>query len=199
MMATSTNSDSINILSLIEKGTVGAEIGVWKASTSRLFLKKQPAKLYLVDPWSTGPYIAKAQEEGFDLDGYYKRYAKFCGGSEDADFQRMYEKVAQKVAGEFGDFDNVEIRRELSGTFFASLDDNYLDWVYVDGDHTFSGCYRDLVDSLRVVKEGGLIICDDYTFTTYGKSGVTEAVNKFVKENNLKIEQFGNNQAVIRL
>ena len=49
------------------------------------------------------------------------------------------------------------------------------------------------------MKEGGLIICDDYTFTTYGKSGVTEAVNKFVKENNLKIEQFGNNQAVIRL
>ena len=186
-------------MTLIKKDTVGAEVGVWQGSSSRLFLKAKPKKLYMVDPWSTEPYIIKAQKEGHNIQNYYQRYAKFCGGSEDADFQRKYEEVAKKVIKEFGGLKNVEIRRELSDTFFDSLEDDYLDWVYVDGDHTFEGCYRDLVNSLRVVKESGLIICDDYTFNTHGKSGVTKAVNKFAKENELKFEQFGNNQAVMRL
>ena len=69
----------------------------------------------------------------------------------------------------------------------------------MDGGHSFEGCYSDIKNSLRVVREGGIIICDDYTWTKYGKTGVTKAVDKIARENKLKPEKFGNNQAVFRL
>ena len=80
MMATPVNTDSHNILSLIKPDTIGAEIGVWMGSTSEKLVKCKPKKLYLVDAWSTGPYIAAAKENNVSLDAYYDKYKKMCGG-----------------------------------------------------------------------------------------------------------------------
>ena len=71
-----------------------------------------------------------------------------------------------------------------------------LDWIYIDGDHSFEGCYTDLKYALEVVKPSGLIIGDDYVWpgAKWGKNGVTEAVNKFKDENNFKLFKHGETQ-----
>ena len=199
MMGGSTNADSTSIVKLIAKGSVGAEIGVWKGSTSEKFVKCKPKKLYLVDAWSTGPYIKKAEEEGYDLNKYWSRYAKTTGGRDDASFMEHYNSVYKGVCAKFSKFENVEVRRETSDQFFTTIDDNYLDWIYIDGDHTFTGCYRDLNNAYRVVKEGGIIICDDYPWSNTGKDGVKMAVDTFAKSTRIPIEKFGNSQAVFKL
>ena len=56
MMGKQRNSDAPNILHLIEKDSIGAEIGVWFANTSEEFVKKGVKELHLVDPYSIEPF-----------------------------------------------------------------------------------------------------------------------------------------------
>ena len=56
------NNGSGEVLRYIKKGTIGAEIGVWKGSTSRHFVKKNLKELHLVDPY-TLPSDKKQKKE----------------------------------------------------------------------------------------------------------------------------------------
>ena len=49
-------TDSVHILEFIKAGSIGAEIGVWQGFTSEKFLKRNPEKLYLIDPWGVEAY-----------------------------------------------------------------------------------------------------------------------------------------------
>ena len=191
MMGSTTNRDSKDILYLVREGTVGAEIGVWMANTSINFAKKNPAELHLVDSWSIEPY--KESTEHGSYEGYLQRYSNICGGNTEEQFQAKYDQVYNGVVKRFKDMDNVHIHRMPSDEWFEKQESDSLDWVYVDGDHSYEGCLRDLENSLRVVKSGGLILGDDYKwpFQKHGKEGVTAAVDEFVKKNNLKVIQEG--------
>ena len=37
-----------------------------------------------------------------------------------------------------------------------------LDWIYIDGNHSYEQCIKDLKNALNIVKPGVLIIGDDY-------------------------------------
>jgi hypothetical protein len=50
-----------------------------------------------------------------------------------------------------------------------------LDWVYIDGDHTYDGCIADIAAWEKHLKFGGLMLFDDYELSWWA---VTEAVDK---------------------
>jgi predicted O-methyltransferase YrrM len=84
--------------------------------------------------------------------------------------------------------------------WFAQFDKPFLDWIYIDGDHSYTGAYNDFCNALTVVKKGGIIIGDDYKWSSDGdKGGVKKAVNQWAEENDLKLEQYGKNQVVVFL
>jgi|WetSurSiteA1Bulk_404760.scaffolds.fasta_scaffold00897_12 hypothetical protein len=60
-----------------------------------------------------------------------------------------------------------------------SVDDNYLDLVFVDGDHSEDGFYRDLRIWWRKVKKGGILIGDELVDNNY--SYREKIVKKFFK------------------
>lgn len=190
MMGSTTNQDSKDIMYLVRKGSVGAEIGVWEANTSQKFLDKGVKELHLVDPWSVEPY--KESSEHGTYENYLERYKKVTGAASEDKFIQYYDQVYRRVTKRFQNNDNVHIHRMTSEDWFNSFEGE-LDWIYIDGDHSFEGCYRDLCNALKVVKKGGLILGDDYKwpFQKHGKEGVTEAVDKFVSANNLKLTQEG--------
>lgn len=191
MMGSTTNRDSKDILYLVKAGTVGAEIGVWMGNTSINFAKKNPAELHLVDSWSIEAY--KESTEHGSYENYLQRYANICGGSNEEQFQAKYDKVYADVVRKFKDMNNVFIHRMTSNEWFDQREDDSLDWIYVDGDHSYEGCLQDLQNSLRVVKSGGLILGDDYKwpFQKHGKWGVTGAVDEFVRKNKLTLTKEG--------
>ena len=81
----------------------------------------------------------------------------------------------------------MEINLGLSTDVVSQFQDNYLDWIYIDAGHGYDDCLDDLKNSLKIVKNGGLILGDDYS---EAKSGVKRAVEAFSKEYNLSFEIF---------
>ena len=163
----------------IPKGSVGVEIGVWRGDSSALFLQRA-SHLHLVDPWSIEPY----QMGGYAV--YLNRYTKIVGSPDPAKFQRFYDDVHSEVVRRF-EGQAVTIHRCTSAVFFAEFK-GVVDWVYIDGLHTFKGCAADLIGVRGIIKPGGSIFGDDYG----NKDGVTKAVDHFVKRSGLSVDHFGN-------
>lgn len=69
-----------------------------------------------------------------------------------------------------------------SSTILRSFPAESIDWIYVDGDHTYEGVRKDLEAAHAALKPGGYLMCNDYTnwcsraVTPYG---VYKAVNEF--------------------
>ena len=195
MMGGSTNRDSKDIMYLVEKGTVGAEIGVRKANTSANFVKRGVKELHLVDAWSVEVYKEGTGETGEwgSYENYLQRYKQVTGGANEEQFKAYYDKTYNEVVKRFKQMPHVHVHRMSSDDWFAKQEDNILDWIYLDGDHSYAGVLRDLYNALRVVKKGGVILGDDYAwpFQKHGKPGVTAAVDQFILETGLELRQEG--------
>jgi hypothetical protein len=199
MMLGEGNKDVDNILHLINPGTSGAEIGVWKGDTSKKFLASGVSLLYLIDPFSIKGYSIPiaANDTTFNLDKWLLRYSSMIGGMEDEDVERYYNMMYNKLIDEFVGVRNAVICRMTSDqwfTFFLENKKPLLDWIYIDGDHSYTGVLNDLTRSLNVVKYTGLILGDDYT----SKPGVQQAVNEFIDTHQFGISFYGKNQYCIR-
>ena len=198
MMATHTNKDSRHIMHAIRPNTIGAEIGVWMGNTSTQFLKKGLKKFYMVDSYSVEPYKENTERS---YQEYIAKYQPITGEFSEAGFQRFYDRVHNEVKERFQD-PEVEICRMTSDMWFEQFNDEMLDWIYIDGDHSYEGCLRDLENSLKVVRQGGLILGDDYGWPNakWFKPGVTKAVDEFINKHKLtKMLRHGETQYEIRI
>lgn len=69
----------------------------------------------------------------------------------------------------------IELHRATSDDYFAALDKREVstsfDAVFVDGLHEFRQAYRDIVNALRRLRPGGLILVDDVVPTTAEAAG----------------------------
>tara|TARA_R100001510_G_C7556382_1_gene138148 strand:+ start:98 stop:655 length:558 start_codon:yes stop_codon:yes gene_type:complete len=97
----------------------------------------------------------------------------------------------------FSSFEGIESDSKvvLTEDFFELNYPDGIDYCLVDGDHSYSGCFIDLVNIFPKMKKGGLILIDDY------ESGppegcnipeVTKACDDFyeVKKKNLSREKW---------
>ena len=75
------------------------------------------------------------------------------------------------------------LHRSYSVEAAKTFADGSLDWVYIDGMHTFEAVKADLEAYAAKVKVGGFILGHDYTNLPFYQNmgfGVVEAVNDFV-------------------
>lgn len=156
------------LLHLLPKGGEVAEIGVAQGEFSKQILARaKPRKLHLIDPWE------------HQLRADYQR----DGNNVDADRQ---EERFQQVVGMFAaeqQAGQVEVHRAYSQDAAASFADGQLDWLYIDGLHSYDGVSADLRNYQGKVKQDGFILGHDYTNHVRAQSmdfGVVEAVNEFV-------------------
>ena len=89
---------------------------------------------------------------------------------------------------------HVTIHRTTTDEFFENFKER-VDWVYVDALHNFEGCLSDLRKSLKIVKAGGSIFGDDYG----NKPGVVKAVDAFIAETGLTLDNFYTTQYEIKV
>lgn len=157
------------LLQLLPKGGEGVEIGVAEGDFSRSLLDTlKPGKLHLVDPWE------HQSREDYNTDG---------NNVDDDAQEARYRAVAQRFAAEQRD-GRVAIHRRYSQDVVGEFADGSLDWIYIDGLHSYDAVCSDLALYKSKLKATGIIMGHDYTNHIRAQQmqfGVVEAVNEFVE------------------
>ena len=107
--------------------------------------------------------------------------------------KRYYDTLHESVRKRFEGRSNFMIWRMTSEDFFLSealLPSIPLDWIYIDGDHSYEGCLADLGGATTILKKDGLLLGDDFG----NKPGVEKAVKEFCETTGRKYEIFATNQ-----
>lgn len=157
------------------------EIGVQRGLNFNEMIRHKPKVAVAVDSWIDDGVLFR-NDSGFSqeaLDGMYEDFKKQMS---DKPFVKIYRKYSFEAVKHF--------------------DDNYFDLIYIDGDHSYEGCLRDIEDWYPKLKKGGFLVGDDFrddemrvTLKKYIKFhfGVIQSVNEFTKKNNLKFHELTNN------
>ena len=77
---------------------------------------------------------------------------------------------------------NVNLIKGNSNIILKKIDMSKIDFVFLDGGHNYKTVLNDLKCCNEVVKNNGIILCDDYDLSF--APGVKKAVDEFVQENN---------------
>lgn len=175
------------LLQAMPKHAVCAEIGVWEGDFSQRILDcARPAKLHLIDPWR------------YEQDITYKDslYGGQIGGSQ-AKLDKIYARVCERFASEIAS-QQVVIHRGDSHTVCEQFEDNYFDWIYIDGNHLYEFAIRDLQIYYRKLKPGGFLTGDDYSEGGWWQGGVKKAVDEFVSQGQVELIQIHQKQYIVR-
>lgn len=160
------------------KNGVGAEVGVHKGDFSDEILHTTlPKKLYLIDPWKS------FTDTTYDQSWYGAKTAQ-------DEMDKRYHKVIKR----FQNFDNIKVIRRFSTDIDDIIEDNSLDFVYIDGDHTYDGVCKDFDIFYKKVKPGGIIAGDDYLDGNWWGRGVIDAVHYNLHTKKFKMLYFEKDQ-----
>lgn len=179
----STCRDRSALLNALPKDAVCVEIGVWKGEFSQEILDVvHPRLLHLIDPWLFAPEFPK----------------RWYGGKQ-AKNQSGMDTIYNRVVARLGNDPRVKIHRKRSIDAADAFRDGDLDWVYVDGDHSYNAVLKDLQSWKRKVGRGGIICGDDYAWRDEdNRPSVQCAVVEFAATERLTVEVLHGGQFLIR-
>ena len=148
----------IQFLKTLPVNAITAEIGVWRGAFSKKILSvTKPKKLFLIDPWIQYNSIEKREDEAYN-----------------EAFVEVIKKFKKQIKN-----GQVVLHRKKSHDAAIFFSDNFFDWIYIDGDHSYEAVIQDLILFFPKIKPGGVIFGDDYV---KGCHGVVKAVNKFCSD-----------------
>ena len=135
---------------------VGLEIGVASGWTMNHFLQNLPnLKLTGIDP-----YV-----------GYMDGHIQITQELLDAQYLAAQDNISDFAP-------RGKILRGYSQDFVNSFEDKSLDYIFIDGDHSYEGALRDCELFFPKIKSGGIFAGHDWSF-----DGVRKAVNEFKDKN----------------
>jgi hypothetical protein len=146
-----------------------AEIGVYRGENFKRLIAHTPRLAVAVDAWTDDGVVSRND-----------------GVASQSELDDMYNTFA----GEMADKPFVRVVRDYSFEAVKRFPDEFFDLVYIDADHTYEACQRDLADWYPKVKHGGLLLGHDYVrakvAATGVRFGVIRAVNEFVAQHDLR-------------
>jgi len=139
----------------------GAEIGVKRGDFSKVLCQCNPIlHLLCVDPW--------------------KEYDELGSPKMSQDKANKIHKRAKKTLQSF----NVELIRKFSMDAVAGIPNNSLDFVFIDGNHTFDFIMQDLIEWSKRVRPGGIVSGHDYY--RFRNAGIVDAVDAYTRAHNIR-------------
>ena len=146
------------------------ELGIRKGANFHEMIKHGPKLAVAVDSWIDDG-VASRNDYPYSQIVLNKQYEDFVTSVQGKPFVKTY--------------------REYTFNAVRHFEDNFFDLIYIDADHSYEGCLRDIEDWYPKVKKGRFLLGDDYRKYegkhAVIKFGVIEAVNEFVKKNNLHL------------
>jgi len=128
----------------------GVEIGVARADYSMQLLKRiKDCQLTCIDPWGLYEFSSRTVESQ----------------------RRNFEVSSKRLK------DRATVLRMTSMEALSNFEDESLDFVFVDGDHTFDHCCMDIICWSRKLRKDGMMAVHDYIPMRRG--GVMKAVEAY--------------------
>lgn len=128
---------------------IGVEVGVWRGDTGkRLLAARENITHIMIDPWKQPAKNSR----------YYKSKDN-TALKDQATFDECYEYVKSEVE-KFGK--RAIIIRKKSKIAVRQFEDKSLDYVFIDGEHTYQAVKEDINLWLPKIKPGGIIGGHDY-------------------------------------
>ena len=124
------------------------EIGTWAGFSTIRFSKIPDIKVLAVDPWEI---YTEINQISYSPEGTRSKMRKAI---EENKIIKFFKKNTQNI-------DNISFIRERSENAFKLFKENYFDVIYIDGDHSYNGVYKDIKGALEIIKKPGLICGDD--------------------------------------
>jgi hypothetical protein len=151
------------------------EIGIRRGGNFHNMLKANPEFAVAIDIWKEDGVLSR-NDACFSQEALDELYESFC------------ESVKDR---------NVKVIRDYSFEAVKQFDDNYFDFVYIDGDHSYEGTKRDIIDWYPKVRKGGILSGHDFgnPGNKRMKFGVTKAVKEFVNNRKLSGKFFVGKEA----
>ena len=154
------------------KNSIGAEIGVDAGDNCRNNLLPiiKPKMLYLIDIW----------------DDIYPTDRNILINKVN-NYSQLKKKKKLKyntIVKTLGNINNISILKYDSSEACKYIEDNTLDWVYIDGCHTYESVTNDLNNYYPKVKKGGIISGDDYNEMDEVLTQSKKAIDDFMKKHN---------------
>jgi len=149
----------------------GVEVGVQEGDFSyKILFGSTLKKLYSIDPWKEFPkddYV-----DGSNLD------------QKTQNINYLITKIRLFIFGK-----RSSILRMTSMESSNIFKNNSLDFVYIDANHSYDECKKDIDIWWKKVRNGGVLSGHDYLNGVVAGTvfGVKDAVDKFVEEENLKL------------
>ncbi len=143
---------------------VGVEVGVAEGwYSSKIMELGQVKQMYGVDPYTP--------HQG------YRDYTR----------ESTYNKLQTKAHQRLRQYNNYHFMRMYSVEAAKVFGDNSLDFVYIDGDHSYEAVTHDIIEWIKKLKPGGILAGDDYILSDRDKRfyDVIRAVNEYVEKNNI--------------
>lgn len=119
---------------------VGAEIGVYKAGFTEKFCKVG-LKMFAIDPWKA-----------------------YDGGGRNMKMKKRQDFLYGHAQRTLAPYRDCTIIRATSMDALSHFKDGSLDFVYIDGDHSFRYIAEDLVEWSKKVRSGGAVCGHDYFY-----------------------------------
>lgn len=143
---------------------VGAEVGVFTGQLSKRLLGRDDLTLYMVDSWKE-----------HDKESEYTKSGDYHGQLSQTYQDNLYQYTKDVVsfAGE-----RAKVVRKDSLIAAADFEDESLDFVFLDADHTYSAIKADLAAWMPKVKSGGWLGGHDYDHPNFPSWGVKQAVDE---------------------
>ena len=137
----------------------GAEIGVESGAYSEILCKFNPnLHLLCVDAWQP-----------------YKGYMDYA-------YQQTLSTSYETAKKVLSPYNNVTFIRKFSMDAVKDVEDNSLDFVYIDGNHTLQYVINDICEWSKKVRPGGIVSGHDYHhFKKSRQFHVIEAVNAYTQ------------------
>lgn len=152
---------------------VGVEIGVFIGDLSKRLLRRPDLTLHMIDSW-----------QAHDSEGRYAQSGDYHGKMSN-DEQESYYNYTKNVTEFAGD--RAKVIRATSLQAINMFDDQSLDFVFIDADHTYEGVKEDLEAWYPKLKNGGVLSGHDYDNKDYPCWGVEKAVKEFCESHALEV------------
>jgi len=144
------------------KGKTCLEVGCYRGISSEAFLVHEPHEMHFVDIWGKNPEYSESD---------------WALGASSTNWEEVKEDFLKRIKP-YLERTKIFVKHEFSAEASKGIPDNYFDFIYIDGDHSYGGIRKDISNWLPKLSKGGYFCGHDYTTTPHIRKACHEVFDK---------------------